>query len=91
MHLLGEILNYLHYYAVFFSHSFTLNLSAKHMIFHLVLQDCLFGRDCQSFLSSKDVIRFCILSNFVVNKSNIYFPVLLAASQIECRTFSPSQ
>lgn len=75
----------------FFCHSFTLNLSAKHMIFHLVLQDCLFGRDCQSFLSSKDVRRFCILSNFVVNNSNIYFPVLLAASQIQCRTFSPSQ
>lgn len=33
----------------FFCHSFTLNLSAKHMIFHLVLQDCLFGRDCQRF------------------------------------------
>lgn len=61
------------------------------MIFHLILQDCLFGRDCQSFLSSKDVRRFCILSNFVVNNSNIYFPISLAASQIEGRTFSPSQ
>lgn len=40
------------------------------------------------FLSS--VRSFCILSNFVVNNSNIYFPLSLAALQIECRTFSPS-
>lgn len=74
-----------------FCYSFTLNPSMKHMIFHLILQDCLFGSDCHSFLSSKDVRRLCILSNFVVNNSNIYFPISLAASQIECRTFSPSQ
>lgn len=76
---------------IFSVHSFTFDLSTKHMIFHLILQDCLFGRDCQSgFLSSKYVRSFCILSNFVVNNSNIYFPLSLAALQIECRTFSPS-
>ena len=91
MHLLEEILNYLHHYAVFFLSPFYFESFNETYDFPPHSPRLSFCRVCQSFLPSKDVRRFCILSNFVVNSSYIYFPICLAASQIECRTFSPSQ
>lgn len=92
MHLLGEILNYFHHYAVFFLSQFYFESFNETYDFPSHSPRLSFWQGLSEvFLSSKDVRRVCILSNLVVNNSNIYFPISLAASQIECRTFPPSQ